>query len=143
MGVWSLYCLSSTTGACVCVCVLNLRQTQAERQSDKHQASVFQHRTRRPPKHIEEPERPVLWACRWKSEKSDFLHFLLRHRKLPESCQEQEGPSSSGSDSLKLVSLSFTHHVQKAKRTRRVTLSPVPVCPLRDNSRRKQHDSSR
>lgn len=42
------------------------------------------------------------------TERSDFI-FLLRHRKLPESCQEEEGPLSCGSDSLKwFVSLSHT-----------------------------------
>lgn len=35
------------------------------------------------------------------TERSDFI-FLLRHRKRPESCQEEEGPLSCGSDSLKM-----------------------------------------
>lgn len=41
---------------------------------------------------VQHMEESPVWVWRWKSEKSDFLHFLLRHRKLPESCQEQEGP---------------------------------------------------
>lgn len=41
------------------------------------------------------------------TERSDFI-FLLRHRKLPESCQEEEGPLSCGSDSLKCSCLCHT-----------------------------------
>lgn len=48
-----------------------------------------------------------------------LLNFLLRHRKLPESCQEEEGTISSGSDSPELVSLSFTYWSQKTNKQKK------------------------
>ena len=97
----------------VSMCMWNVRPTQEDRQTDKHEGGVFRQCTTRNTKHIWRQRSPVLWAWRWKTKKSDFSHFLLRHRKLPESCQEQEGLISSGSDSPEHVTLSFTHNSQR------------------------------
>lgn len=53
------------------------------------------------------------------TERSDFI-FLLRHRKLPESCQEGEGPLSCGSDSPKRPSLCHTLKPESDRSWRRV-----------------------
>lgn len=113
---------------CLCVCEMWDRHKQTDKLTNMKAAYPSSVRHELP--NIWRQRFPVLWAWRWKTKKSDFSRFLLRHRKLPESCQEQEGLISSGSDSPELVSLSFT----TAKESAQVTLYPVPVYPEEHNT---------
>lgn len=82
-----------------------------------------------------ETETVLMWVWRWKTKKPDFLHFLLRHRKPPQSCQEQEGLSSSGSNPPK-KDQPFRYTLRPRK-TQRVCVMTCPCVFIQWSSYRK------
>lgn len=116
---------------CLCVCEMWDRHKQTDKLTNTKAAYPSSVRHELP--NIWRQRFPVLWAWRWKTKKSDFSRFLLRHRKLPESCQEQEGLISFWLGFSRTCQ-SFLHN------SKRKCTSDIISCPC--VSRRAQHDSS-